>query len=68
MRNQPYLLCSLFDRLNEEASNKKVRKGFRLIWHSDDIYYLVLATSFFHPLRWGNLMSLNIILIKGSIL
>jgi hypothetical protein len=52
MRNQPYL-CSLFDHLNEEASNKKVRKGFRLIWHSDDIYYLVLATSFFHPLRWG---------------
>jgi hypothetical protein len=30
MRNQPYL-CSLFDRLNGEAGNKKVRK--RLIWH-----------------------------------
>jgi hypothetical protein len=33
MRNQPYL-CSLFDRLNGEASNKKVCKGFRLIWHT----------------------------------
>jgi hypothetical protein len=26
--------CSLFNRLNREASNKKVRKRLRLIWHT----------------------------------